>query len=147
MRQILLLSALLFSILICGQSNISNLKIENLNLDKLALSEVFDGERNTLISIGGTWCQPCLLQKPFVASLGHQYPQYLKVIFLFWRDTPEKIVSTFGGSNDLTNYFLVNTTAVNQLNLTKYPTHILVDSKGNIIKNDVSINDVGDLIK
>lgn len=147
MRHLIFPFALFFSILVWGQSNISNTKIENLNLEELQLSEVFDGERHTLISVGGTWCKPCLMQKPFVASLGQQYPQYLKVVFLFWRDTPEKIISKFGQNNDLDNYFLASHDLINRLNISTYPTHILVDSQGNIIDNDVAINDVGSLIK
>lgn len=147
MRYLIFPLTLLFSFFVCSQTNISNVKIENLNLDELPLSEVFDGERHTLISVGGTWCSPCLLQKPFVASLGQQYPQYLKVVFLFWRDTPEKIISKFGQNSDLDNYFLASQDLINRLNISSYPTHILVDSKGNIIEKDVSINDVGYLIK
>lgn len=147
MRLVILNIALFFSIISSGQTNVSHIKIAGLNQNELHLSEVIDDDRHTLISVGGTWCQPCLLQKPFVASLGQQYPQYLKVIFLFWRDTPEKITSKFGKSNNLENYFLASDELIYKLDITTYPTHILVDSKGNVISNDVSINDVGNLIK
>jgi len=147
MRILMLIIALLVSLKALAQTNVSNIKVEDLNRDELAMSAIIDDDRHTLISVGGTWCKPCLLQKPFVASLGQQYPQYLKVVFLFWRDTPEKIKLKFGATSELENYFLATYSIIEQLNINTYPTHILVDAKGNVISNDVSINDVGDLIK
>jgi thiol-disulfide isomerase/thioredoxin len=147
MKSITLLVILFFSISIFGQTNVSDIKVKNMNLDELSLSEAIDGKRYTLLSVGGTWCKPCIDQKPFVASLGKQYPQFLKVIYLYYRDTPEKIKTTFGEFDELNDYYLVDFNSIGQLFVKAYPTNILVDVHGNIIDNDVSINDVGSLIK
>lgn len=147
MKNLVLLAALLFSSLIWSQSNISKIEISNLNQEKMNMAEVLDRDKFTLLSVGGTWCKPCLLQKPFVASLEKQYPQYLKVVFLFSRDTPEKVKSLFASVDGASNYFLVNEKAINQLDIKVFPTHILVNSEGRIVSHDVSINDVGSLIK
>ena len=65
-----------------------------------------------------------------------------------YKESPEeKIISKFGQNNDLENYFLASHDLINRLNISTYPTHILIDSQGNIIDNDVAINDVGSLIK
>jgi len=147
MKQYIVVVLILFSICSWCQSNVSDIEITNLNHERLTLSEVISKDKNTLISVGGTWCKPCLLQKPFVASLEKQYPQYLKVIFLFSRDTAEKVKSKFGETSFSTNYFLVDESEIFQLAVVSYPTHILVNKEGNILKNDVSINDVGKFIK
>jgi len=147
MKILTFLALFLFFTSTWSQTNVSKIKVKNLNLEEIILETVLDIERYTLISVGGTWCKPCLLQKPFVASLGKQYPQYLKVIYLYYRDTPEKIKAKFGDSNELENYFLADYDAIEKLSVISYPTNILIDSEGNIVDNDVSINDVGKLIK
>ena len=147
MKQLFFLLLIFFSISAFSQTSVLDIKAENINLEELTLSKVFDGERFVLLSVGGTWCKPCLDQKPFTASLGQQYPQYLKVVFLFFTDTPEKIKARFGNDNDLKDYLLIKSDAIEQLSIKTYPTNVLVDPNGNIVENDISLNDVGSLIK
>lgn len=147
MKLNILIITILFSTLSWGQSDVSNIELTNLNQERIPLSEIISKDKYTLLSIGGTWCKPCLLQKPFVASLEKQYPQYLKVIFIFSRDTAEKVMSQFGEISTSTSYYLLDESEIHQLAITSYPTNILVNAQGKIVRHDISINDVGRLIK
>lgn len=147
MKYIIQLIVIFFSVSVYGQTSVLEIKVKNINLEELTLAKVIDKERFTLLSVGGTWCKPCIDQKPFISSLGKQYPQYLKVVYLYYRDTPEKIKTTFGENDEWNDYYLVDFYSIEQLSVNAYPTNILVDVNGNIIDNDVSINDVGRLVK
>ena len=147
MKSLFVFFCFLFTNTCWSQSNVSDVEITNLNHENLTLSEVISKDKNALISVGGTWCKPCLLQKPFVASLEKQYPQYLEVVFLFSRDTAKKVKTKFNVSEFSTDYFLVEESEIFQLAVVSYPTHILVNKEGQVIKHDVSLNDVGKFIK
>ncbi|KAG1658320.1 6-phosphogluconate dehydrogenase, decarboxylating 2, chloroplastic [Nymphon striatum] len=81
------------------QTSVLDIKAENINLEELTLSKVFD-------------------------------------------DTPEKIKARFGNDNDLKDYLLIKSDAIEQLSIKTYPTNVLVDPNGNIVENDISLNDV-----
>ncbi len=93
MKHTIVLIAFLTSSLIWSQKNVRTVSISDLNNSRLPLSDILATDKFTLLSVGGTWCPPCIMQKPFVASLEKQYPQYLKVVYIFARDTAEKVKS------------------------------------------------------
>ena len=130
-----------------AQDTVVEITVKNLKGEKIALQKLLDGKRNVLINVGGTWCKPCLSQKPFIASLEKQFPQYLNVAYLFYRDSSDKIIKQFGEDVIDKPYYLIDEVFLERFGITTLPVNILVDYNGDLIKNDVSINDVGSLLK
>ena len=88
-----------------------------------------------------------LRSKTFNSFFRTAISSIFKSVFLFFTDTPEKIKARFGNDNDLKDYLLIKSDAIEQLSIKTYPTNVLVDPNGNIVENDISLNDVGSLIK
>lgn len=147
MNKYVIVLLILINYTLKAQENISDATLEGLNGEKIQLSNLLDGKRSVLLNVGGTWCKPCLIQKPFVASLGQQFPQYLNVVYLFYRDSSEKIIDQFGHDILDKPYFIIDNVFLEKFSITTLPVNILVDYNGNVIKNDISINDVGSLLK
>lgn len=70
MNKYIIVLLLLLSYSLQAQKNVSEATMDNLKGETIELGNLLDGKRNVLLNIGGTWCKPCLIQKPFVASLG-----------------------------------------------------------------------------
>lgn len=124
-----------------GQESLMNNTVTDLNGKDLKLSSIEMDNKFLLLSVGGTWCKPCLIQKPYVKSLEKQLSVKLKVIYLFYEKSFDGIRKKFPNES-YDNYFLVNSDFVNSAMVENYPTNILLNSKGEILKHDVRIDEI-----
>lgn len=79
--------------------------------------------------------------------MGQQFPQHLNIAYFFYRDSADNVIEQFGEEAIDKPYFIIDNHFMEKFGIRSLPVNILVDYDGNLIKNDVSINDVGSLFK
>ncbi|WP_284651345.1 TlpA family protein disulfide reductase [Flavobacterium terrisoli] len=118
---------------------IKNIQFKDIQEKDINLIDIFKKKKYTLIEFWGTWCGPCIKMTPQIHELFTQNSNKLSILS-FAVDRDKEAVQKYITKNDMnwTNGFIMMGkqsaySIKNQLNITYYPTFILVDSKGKII--------------
>jgi thiol-disulfide isomerase/thioredoxin len=118
-----------------GQT-IKKIKLENLEGDKIELQTFSKNKKYTLLDFWGTWCKYCIETIPELRSIYNNNDiNLLSVAY----DKEVTEVKDFVHANDMKwNHFFVersrmSTGIIRDLNITNYPTLILIDSNQKII--------------
>ncbi len=95
-------------------------------------------EKYTLVDFWGTWCAPCIELDPFVEKLTNQYK--LRLVKIAYDNSIEKVKAFLAKSENkaLNGYDAAeNSLICSQLKITSFPTYLLIDKKGKIVKRVV----------
>jgi|TARA_B110000090_G_C13347960_1_gene433736 thiol-disulfide isomerase/thioredoxin len=129
--------------------NIFNIDVSGNKSEKVVgnvLTQIKDKHKGNLIylDIWATWCGPCRMQFPYAVKLKNQFSGE-KISFVnlclgndfgIWKD----IIKSYEFKND--NYYIApkNISSYTEIfDVTKYPTYILIDEKGEIIDFDAPL--------
>lgn len=107
-------------------------KVRTLEGDTISLQQ-FAGKK-MFINIWGSWCQPCLVEMPKLQALYDELKGDTSIVFLFVSDEPDSTVRAFAAENTYTlPFFVSDAYKPRAYNTGKYPTTIIVNSKGEIV--------------
>ena len=88
-----------------------------------------------VLDVFGTWCGPCILQYPVIASVSQQYSgRGVQVLGLLLNDTPERLTAWLGENGGMSFPFLLADTAEVIVPWGMYgaPNIFIVDQEGRI---------------
>jgi thiol-disulfide isomerase/thioredoxin len=130
---------LLFVFCFISEAQAQNLKNFNLK-DTQNTSQTFEklkGKKLTVIDFWATWCKPCLKAIPELNTIFKQYKDKGVSFIGINCDGPRSVAKVGPMSKSLQIEYPVlldiDSTVKTQLNLSAFPTLIIVDSKGKIV--------------
>lgn len=95
-----------------------------------------------LLDFWGSWCAPCIAEIPTLKMFSEKYADKLVLLGLICKDTKAKAASVIKQNNLKWTQLYSETDEFGSLfGITAYPTKILIDQNGNIVKTFVGIND------
>ena len=126
---------------------IKNFKLNNLKGKQVDLYSLSKNKKYTILDFWGTWCKPCIKTIPELKTI---YSKNLKNINLLSiaRDNNIEKVKNFVQENEMGwNHFFIerlkiSTGIIKDLNITIYPTLILIDSNQKIIYRGSGTNTI-----
>jgi len=123
-------------------SSYSALNIEGNDLLTGSLYNLADSKKYTLLDFWGTWCSPCIATIPKLKSLNEDRKQYdLQIVSIAYDDDVEKVKQKLRREAiSWTNLFDDNTKSiiVEKYRVRAFPTFILIDPDGKIVKRGSS---------
>jgi thiol-disulfide isomerase/thioredoxin len=130
---------------------IKNFKLDNLRGEKIELYTFLKNKEYTLLDFWGTWCKPCVETIPdlnFFYSKNYKKVNLLSIAY----DKNVKKVKDFVKVNDMKwNHSFFEKSKRNgiirDLNITNYPTLILIDANQKIIYRGSGTNALKDITK
>lgn len=128
-------------ILVCAFSQVQSQTIKNFNLkdtqNTFRSFEELKGKKLTVIDFWATWCKPCVKAIPELNIIYDQYKDKGVTFIGINCDGPRSVAKVGPMSQSLQIKYPVildiDATVKTQLNLSAFPTLILVDSKGKIV--------------
>ena len=95
-----------------------------------------------LIDFWGIWCGPCVKEMPEVKAFQEQYKDKLVVLGINSGDTKEKVQkfvdeNNYGWQQILSERKNTSDNFVNRFNVQGFPTKLIIDPRGNIVKRFV----------
>ena len=125
----------------CLISELQAQNLKNFNLkDTQNTTQTFEklkGEKLTVIDFWATWCKPCLKAIPELNIINEQYRNKGVAFISINCDGPRSVAKVGPMSKSLQiNYPVlldIDSTVKTQLNLSAFPTLILVDTKGKVV--------------
>lgn len=125
----------------CLISELQAQNLKNFNLkDTQNTTQTFEklkGEKLTVIDFWATWCKPCLKAIPELNTIFNQYKDKGVSFIGINCDGPRSVAKVGPMSKSLQIEYPVlldiDSTVKTQLNLSAFPTLIIVDSKGKIV--------------
>lgn len=96
----------------------------------------------TLLDFWGTWCAPCMAEMPELKKFNEKYKDKIQLIGLICNDTKEKVVATIKSKGLNWLHLYSETDEFGPLfGIRSYPTKILLDPDGIVIKIYIGVND------
>jgi len=117
------------------------IKLENFNNlegKKLNLSNIYSSNKYTLIDFWGTWCAPCKKLTPSLISFNHNFKDVTLLSIAY--DKSIQNVKNYIQKHKMDwihGYLKERRGVLGDLNVTRYPTFILLNRKGKIIYRGV----------
>ena len=148
-KNLILLTLLVFASLVgCQKSEKKDEKLPEKLVDRIQLEDL-KGETITLESLKGktiflnywaTWCRPCLAEMPDMDKaakiLGEE-----NFVFLAASDEDMDKIKKFVAVKDYSFQFVHSKTSVFDLDIMALPTTMIINTKGEIVYNEVGARD------
>jgi len=117
---------------------VDRIQLEDLNGEAISLDD-FRG-KTIFLNYWATWCRPCLAEMPDMDKaakiLGDE-----NFIFLAASDEEMEKIQKFAFKNKYSFQFVRSKTSVFDLDIMALPTTMVIDSKGEIVYNEVGARD------
>lgn len=95
-----------------------------------------------LLDFWGSWCAPCISETPTLKAFNEKYNDKLVLIGLICKDTKSKAAAAIKQNKlNWTQLYSEKDEFGSLFGITAYPTKILIDQNGNVIKTFVGLND------
>lgn len=125
-----------------------DLELTLFNDDEANLKELIISGKYNLIDIWGFWCKGCVLSLPQLKEFDSIYSDRFNIIGLHCYKTSKKKAREFVEKNEMkwTQGFL-NANIEKTLLSNSYPFYILIDTNGKIVKFNIRLNEVEEILK
>ena len=140
---LILLGILFFNTTIYAQqknNTLPNVELKTLDGQIVNTSDISNDGKPIVISFWATWCSPCLAEMPDMDKaakiLGDE-----NFIFLAASDEEMEKIQKFAFKNKYSFQFVHSKTSVFDLDIMALPTTMIIDSKGEIVYNEVGARD------
>lgn len=126
-------------------------EIYTINGEKDKLNDIIFSNEYTLLDFWGTWCGPCLKQTPLLKKFHSQYKSNVKLVSIA-KDNKLDEVQKYVAKKQLNwSQYIVNdnfkSDIIEALNISYYPTLILLNKEAKIIYRGGDIEEVKKLIQ
>lgn len=116
---------------------IHNVEINGLHGSRNDILELIKESDYTLIDFWGTWCKPCLKVTPYLKEIHKKYTKQLKIISIAY-DNDTISVRNYVKNKNMDWFHSIesrnNRRVISKLSITRFPTFILLNSEGIIVK-------------
>lgn len=132
-------------------SYLKNYEINDLSAKPFKINDISKEKKYTLIDFWGTWCAPCLKMTPLLKKLSADKASKLNIIAIA-NDENANVVREYIRKKNINwaNAFVdmnKNPSILRELQVTEFPTLILIDSNNKIVYRGGSLEEISKLIK
>jgi len=126
--------------------NVKQLRVRTLNKEQKSLGQVMGSDKIALIYFWGTWCAPCKSDFPLLKEIHMNYMDDVEIIAIA-KDSANNVKKYIRQNKIIWKNVLATESILSSLNISSYPTLILLNSDGVIMHEKVNIEQIRDLIK
>ncbi len=126
--------------------NANDLVVKSLRSKMKTIGQTATNNKKVLLYFWGSWCTPCKAILPELKQIYSQYTNELEIIAVA-KDTPSKVKAYVKKNKISWQNVLATQSMLSSLNVTSYPTFILLDSNGVIMNEKVNLNEIENLVR